>query len=362
MNINRDTSLRITLLRFPLIVGVVLIHSAGGVKLSAGKIMGPANSYFTVFFQNIVSGVFASLAIPLFFTMAGFLFFKEFSLTFSVIKRKIGNRVKTLVVPYLAWNTANLLFYLILTSIPAFSFLFSGIGQSKFVANYVLHDYVVAFVGIPKYPIAYQFWFIRDLIILMFFSPFIWLIGKYTPISVNVVIFMFWLLCPTLELPILACSSILFFYLGALASIKDIKIEWVDLYGKWLLLVYTLLAFVDAALMADRALIIQIHRTAHLLGILAVWYLAGKVANIEKIKSALIKMSGFSFFVYAAHDPLLNGIKKIVYMVFSPSTSLGVNAVYLIAPLITIIITLSIASIMKRKIPEIFKVITGGRT
>ena len=88
----------ISFLRFPLIVGVILIHTQ----------LPNANEEF-VCYENtkfIISNVIARIAVLLFFVCSGFLFFfktEEFSL--HTYLSKLKKRVKTLLIPYLIWNT-----------------------------------------------------------------------------------------------------------------------------------------------------------------------------------------------------------------------------------------------------------------
>ena len=98
-------------------------------------------------------------------------------------------------------------------------------------------------------------------------------------------------------------------------------------------------------------------------GIPAAWYIIGKIEGFHGAKNLLIRLSGSAFFVYAIHEPfLLAGLKKIMYRVVAPTNQLIIIAIYLVAPLATIVIAILLDSLVNRKMPILYNVITGHRT
>ena len=167
----------IAFLRFPLIVGVVLIHSkVNNVVIKGVQLIPPDGHWFYDNISYLFSDIFAAVAVPLFFFISGFLFFyKTTAFTKSVYAKKLKRRVHTLLIPYIFWNLAvALLFFL---SEIFFSGLMSGV--NKAIHDYTFQDWLWAFwnkthidgVGISSNPICYQFWFLRDLMVVMLFSP-----------------------------------------------------------------------------------------------------------------------------------------------------------------------------------------------
>jgi surface polysaccharide O-acyltransferase-like enzyme len=125
MKITKDISDRIQFLRFPLVVAIVFIHS-GAIFLSAEDQFSQHYSFSVKFIIYLISGIFARVAVPLFFIISGFLFYRNFDFTFKNYILKIETRIMTLFVPYLFWNISLLIFLLILQSIPFLSPFFSG--------------------------------------------------------------------------------------------------------------------------------------------------------------------------------------------------------------------------------------------
>ena len=367
MNIDNEISQRIAILRFPLIIGVIFIHSSGSIiNFSTGNIGLETVPFLSSLIQNFISNGLARIAVPMFFLISGFLFFQNFDLRPDVIKKKLHRRVITLFIPYLLWNTFALVMYFILQSIPAMNEYFSG--STKLIIHYEFYDYLNAFLGLritANSPIAYPFWFIRDLMIVVLLSPFIWRIAKHFPYTGFFSILTLWFINPQIPFFNLSYLGLFFFYSGAILSLKNPSITRIDLYGKKILIIYLLLTALDAYFMTiqnqqgwgefqSRIIIFP--------GILSAWYIAGILNQHGIPKRILIKLSSSAFFVFAAHEPfLLAGLRKLMYKLIIPSGFLQITGIYFIAPLMTIIIALLVNMLLKKSMPALHKLINGLR-
>lgn len=130
----------ISYLRFPLIVLVVMIHSKfDGVVVNGVGLMhdGGFPCYSTI--STLVSNIIASIAVPLFYFISGFLFFfKTAFFSFDVYCSKIKKRAKTILIPYLCWNLFVIL--LLLAAESVFPGLLSG--KNKLVVDYTFTDWL----------------------------------------------------------------------------------------------------------------------------------------------------------------------------------------------------------------------------
>ena len=95
----------IACLRFPLTVGVVFIHfsMADGFCYN-GVVYGLNNPSFFFFVVNLFSEVLARVCVPLFFVISGFLFFYHLNFNRESYLKKLRNRVKSLLLPFIYWN------------------------------------------------------------------------------------------------------------------------------------------------------------------------------------------------------------------------------------------------------------------
>jgi peptidoglycan/LPS O-acetylase OafA/YrhL len=361
MKINDDISNRIDILRFPLIVGVVLIHSYGfSITYSDVTVCIVSVPYSAVLFQTLVSWEYGQIAVPLFFFISGFLYFVDFKLEWQAIGQKFRARVKTLLTPYLFWNCIVLLFFAIAQFVPWLSVYFSG--EKKLIADYKLFDYFDAIFGLDSvFPIARHFWFIRDLMILIFLSPLFYLAAKYTSWFGALLLSCIWFTKVGSESIAVSSEATLFFFIGLLFSRKEFDISWVDRHGRLIISIYLCLSTVDAVLCDRFAYSYQLHRLSILLGIMSVWYLSGRTSDNPILKRTLVKLSALSFFVYAAHEPALRVMKKILYRLFQPSNGAEIIFIYLLAPLLIILACLVIAIFVRKHLQHFYQVITGYR-
>src|SRR5690554_590157 len=162
--INLYLSHKLKALSFLLIVFVVFLHSKN-LEINIGSSSETISEGYNTYIQYVISDGITRIAVPLFFMISGFLFFfgvNSFSL--NTYKTKIYKRIKTLLVPYLFWTTFTILFYYILQSFP-FSKPFFTKGL---IREYSYVDYILR---ILINPLPYQFWFIRDLMLLVLISP-----------------------------------------------------------------------------------------------------------------------------------------------------------------------------------------------
>ena len=71
-------------------------------------------------------------------------------------------------------------------------------------------------------------------------------------------------------------------------------------------------------------------------------------------------LSSLSFFVYVNHVYPLKAIKLTIASLY-PKNEVAALAVYFIAPIIVLIIFLFIGNLMRRYIPNVLNIVTGGR-
>lgn len=110
-------SRKVTIVSFVMAVFVIYIH-ADNLKYYGIT----ANDHTVAnIIVNLFGEVIGGIAVPFFFMISGYWLFR-FDVTDSsavlVLFKKIKKKVKTLVVPYLLWNTFGMLFYMVITRMP----------------------------------------------------------------------------------------------------------------------------------------------------------------------------------------------------------------------------------------------------
>ena len=166
----------IAFLRFPLIVLVLFSHCNYTTMGGEWASLPYAGKFIDVFSQRI-----APIANPFFFFISGYLFFKTGHFSADIYVKKLIRRMQSLLVPYLLWNFLYLLLAIII-----------GLFTNKVPILQIPMDKMTFLNGLKAFwnislipggstiagPIAVQFWFIRDLLVAMLFSPVIYLAIK----------------------------------------------------------------------------------------------------------------------------------------------------------------------------------------
>src|SRR4051812_48092296 len=93
---------RLDVLRFPLIVLIVYLHACGFTANFANGSRSLTDAGIVAGVQ-IVMGSAARIAVPLFFMMSGFLFFRGAGFSARIYRAKLRSRARSLLVPFLFW-------------------------------------------------------------------------------------------------------------------------------------------------------------------------------------------------------------------------------------------------------------------
>jgi surface polysaccharide O-acyltransferase-like enzyme len=330
----------IDFLRFPLIVGVVLIHNQTTTVDILGMQFGSEGN-MPIFYicRELFSEVLGRVAVPLFFLVSGFLFFQNIDgLTKQSYLQKLKSRGRTLLIPYLFWNITAFLIHYAVLRIDAL-----GISTHK--------------------SLALHFWFIRDLMIMIVLTPIVYFYIKkakaYGVLLLGVLWFFswWWVFIGGHGLSI---TATFFFAAGAWFGInKRNLIDDMSKVKRWSLILYPLLVVADL-LTKKYTCNIYVHHTGIIVGIACWINLAAYLLKTGTVKVNCFLASS-SFFIFATHNFLVPAIKRVFYVALKPESDLLITALYFTIALIVIFITLGLYYLSKRFMPKFTSLITGGR-
>jgi len=354
VKLSSELSERITILRLPLIIGVVFLHS---YDTMIGRGTQLHYSGWVKFVCDYVSEGVATVSVPLLFLISGYLFYHGLELSRTGFVSRIAKRGRTLLIPYLAWNVLCLFLTLIAQSLPATLSYVSG--RSALIASFSLFDYLNAILGVTTHPIAYQFWFVRDLFLLVLLSPLLYVVLTKAAMPFLGAVALWWAASNVWSLPVLSRESILFFSLGALIAITQIDPLGIDKFGM-LSLVYLPLSILDA-LTKGLSFNNPIHKIAELCGIAFVCCATKYVVRWSTCRNVLITLSSASFFVFATHEPLLTVTRKLSYQLFRSSNDMVIVSLYFADAIGVISVCISAYYLCRWTAPEMTKLMTGGR-
>lgn len=355
---NNYLSLKFKVISFFAIILVVFLHSFNLiVKVDADNVLSLTRGYST-FIQEFISQGITRVAVPIFFTISGYLFFLNLKGSWPEFEKKMRKRVKTLIFPYLLWSLLGILVYLVLQSLPIIQDYFTN----KLIRAYSWYELLdTLFLN----PIPYQFWFIRDLIILTVLSPLLFLLLRNLKMWLIIILTILWF--QNVNLIIIANEALLFFVFGghlafhqqkwilqhfALGEAVILTISWITLIS-----IKTTLTHFDSSPIS----INFFHKIGILVGLLAVWSMYDAFMNKkESIPSKYTLLFSFTFFVFACHEPILTILKKGFFSILGQGELISI-LIYFMAPTIAILVSILIGFILKKIIPQFYGLLTGGR-
>lgn len=348
---------RIQLISFVLAVFIIIRHNSSLANYDAPI----AQSIYDTFKYSITE-----VAVPLFFLISGFNYFNGFSI--SVQKRKLKSRIKSLLVPYLTWNTLYCIFCVV-TSL-FFSQFFIGrtpftISPLNVIWGCVFHQNCNS-----------HFWFVFDLMVCVVLNPIIYYVlrNKIAGISFLTVLFVA-IFCFGLKLPInvfYRTDAFLYYYIGAFLGLHFNTFFYNDMLWKTntnasdnqrinkanvLYFIIGVLCMCSSGLL----LIPDLHGSVRCIIILVSAYGFWKVSAICRfVPFRWLPQGGTVFLFYAAHGIIQPMTVKLLYLILPKNNWMaGINFIFTIT--ITMSLCILLRYITKRFLPPIDKVLTGWR-
>ncbi|MFD2520279.1 acyltransferase family protein [Emticicia soli] len=338
---NEQISLRISFLRFFLIIQVVIIHSYG-------FFLEPVKKDYTFWFQTYFSNVISRVAVPLFFIISSYLLFLKIkSISFQDYKSIISKKVLTLFIPHIIWNSFYLLFFYIIHQLLNYPYPFH------------FNSLIDALWGLSREPVAYQFWFIRDLFTLTLFFPLFFFSYNFLKIIPTLIMGVMWLFNIPLSIGYLWTEGIFFFMVGHVLAQNQNSLKYSSKYSIYIYLLLSVIDLVFQVLQYDYSM--PIHRLTILFGIFAFWSLSDLLhPTLILKKDAVFKYAQLSFGIFALHQPILiSFLKKISIYISTKISEIFLIPLYIIAIIITVFICIQLTSFIKRAFPKTSSILFG---
>jgi hypothetical protein len=370
-----EISARITSLRFLLIVLVVFIHNnftQEQIEKDGIEILFNQN-FLGKWIQLFISQGIARSAVPIFFLFSAYIFcVKNDSFAVSIKKR-----IRSLVVPFFLWSVLQIFVFS-----PIQVFLFNAIKivlKNKIPFETLSEEIPFLswtpadfFHGIFGYNIssaeslksvlggfAVQFWYVRDLFILFLLSPVLKNCIKKNPLAAMTVVSFFYF-CDIRPV-FVACHALFYFSLGIFCA--EFKIDFFAIADKisWKIswTIFAFFFFVTNFFFDGNSpykffvwfcaciLLLKFSRT---------------ICARPEFFSFAEKLSHYSFWLFAIHNPVLNGIFSRLFIKFFPMKNTFFCLLeYFGATFCVVIFGTILGVVLKKFCPKIFAILTGGR-
>ena len=339
------------------IVLVVFIHSHNEeVKFASGEMAGNQGQW-VLFIENFVSKGIARIAAPIFFIISGLLFYLSYDFTLRGVVTKFKSRFKSLVIPYLIWSVFGVMLILALQLIP---------WSKKFFTKELIIHYSTSKLlrTIFLDPIPYQLWFIRDLFMLVIISPLIWYLTKSIRGVLLVILMVLWTIAPK-TFVFFSNEALLFFTLGCALALdkKSLNHSFPGFWSYYFFILWLMIVFATTYLLTfyremDLVGLNALNNLGIAFGIFAVWSCYDHVdhALVTRYSMAF----GYTFIIFVFHEPLLTILIKGMFFLLG-KTNISSLLIYVAAPLLAIIISVTVRFVLMKHAPRFYNIATGGR-
>lgn len=319
---DKHLSLAFFNIRFPLAILVIVLHILpiphitfnhfNWIDLEQGS---------WLYYPLLICGVtLARLAVPTFFFMSGYLLYngcKE--LTFNIYWNKLKKRINTLIIPYFFWNLLAYLYLIISDQCQELSLFYIFLSPANF-----------------------PLWFLRDLIIIVLFSPILFIAIKYLKrigLLTFVIIYIVGINIPNIF--IVNISSLFFVYIGMYMAYYNISFSIINKYNSYIysstfiLYILNIYFYGDVNIAVTRLYLIFV-----VFASLLFFY------NINIKNKYLSILSSSTFFIYVSHKLGPTYISKYPFR-YIENNMYTDSIIFIICPLITAGICFTIFLLLK---------------
>lgn len=302
----------------------------------------------------------AQIAVPGFFMLSGYLFYRNF--TWKKLGSKWKSRIRSVLVPYLLWNGLYYLGYVIGSHLPAVGDLM-GKGVIPFRLE-TLADAVI------RHTYLYVFWYLSQLICLIALAPVLYGVLKQSWTGILYLAVLLIVILGKKDLPVVNEDALFYYSAAGFAALK--RKEWIE--GSWsgkrfLTGILMLAAAAGNFELAGKTYEPFFAVCYRFLAPVGLWM----IVDEGRLGRPRVWMN-YNFFLYALHFAFVRFINKgaaiLFHQLFGTAGDTGPAlwpagliplALYLIMPAIMVMLSSCIGSALKKICPKGFYLLNGGR-
>lgn len=302
-------------------------------------------AWFVGGLESFISDGLGQTAVPGFFMISAFLFYRRFD--WDQLVRKWKSRFHTLVLPYMIWNLIYYIAYFLMTNTPAV--------RRHLHRSRVHFNLSELFFAVVYFRYNSVFWFMFQLILLVMLAPAVYVLLRRKPLGAAVLVTAFACLMVRVELPFLNMDALMYYLIGAYAALHGenlVMTMWKKpmafVFGAALLISY----FIH--LCAGWTQYVQLLLLYRITFPICLWLFLG-CFRLPDPRDWMMH----TFFVYATHFLLIRAMNKLGGLAFMNSP-LWALLFYLIGPAFVFAVS-EAAAVLGRRLPHLWRLLGGGR-
>ncbi len=340
---------RIDRMRFPLMLGIILIHSSNIPGLGDSSYAHNSGVQAALLIEKGINACVLSPLVPIFFFISGFVFLrKSQALTPSIYFEKLRRRAFTLLLPYVLWNIAAYVVRNVIKILPV----------TRTFCDTPTPWERLSFAEIFITPELEPLWFIRNLILIVIISPIIYrLLCGFKWIALLPLLFA--------DFYMGYISGVFYFALGMMTGMTLRNREISGTMAR--LLVAVSAAWVVIAVARVLGGIYGIEYDLLSLGFMGILFhyiilTMGVVFYFATLPLIRIdhNIAASSFFIYTFHGIISPYVIKLA-LLFRPETFIAVISCYIVDFVLISFISITAFILLKRFMPRLTYIMTGGR-
>lgn len=331
---------------FILSLMVVWVHSEN-TELFLGE-LGRETMVYSL--ENFFAQTLGQIAVPGFFMISAYLFYRNFQFSKTVSKWK--SRCKSLLLPYVLWN---ILYYLGYVAVTRLSFVENIIGKEPVALN--LKELLLAAVYYKYNPV---FWYLFQLLLLVLLAPFLYMIIRRKRSGLVWLLLLIFALWKNVSIPLLNLDALFYYSASGYAVLFKEKVEGENtpfqkkiwsavLIFSWLIL--WLLGRSGAFLHYTPVHTVLIR----FLGVLVLYSILKEIPF--KPAGSTVKNS---FFLYAIHFPWVRFFNKTGAVILK-GNQVTAAVFFLIMPFLILLVSSVAGYLLKYTVPQLYDILSGGR-
>ena len=348
---------QISWLMFGFSILVIWVHSYN-VELFAGSNWGPEWETAAKI-QRFWSMGIGQIAVPGFFMVSSYLFFRNF--TFAKLMEKWRRRCFSVAVPYVVWNLLYYLGYVIATRLPMVE---QVVGKEP-----VLFNIEETLQAVFRYSYAPIFWYLFQLILLLALAPAVYVLVKNRWIGFCYLAALVAAIDLHLDTGQLNTDALFCFSFAAYVAVH--WREWMERKGSNDRIFAGILVLIPAVysygMMKEPGASVLwtiVYRLLVPVGL----YLMTSSVELPEVKPWMRQ----SLFLYAVHFIVVRFINKGMALLLTKGVTMEVIPqdimcgaaiwIYFTIPVIVVTVSYLLARILSGRLPFVWKILSGGRS